>query len=230
TTHVVGLAGSRVSASRRDTIGEVGVVLWVPTADAGRVYRALLDASGFELPAEGVDEPGASPSPEQADRRRSTLRGRPIGWMAFNTARIEAGHALFHVDFGPDAIPGELGDAALHETVSFTKGCYIGQEIVARMKNLGHPKRVIVGLKLDDDTLPAGGSPVTLPPEPGAAATSGKVVGVVTSSTLSPMLGSSAIALAQVKWRSHAPGTIVHVAGEGVMRPATIAELPFLTR
>ncbi|MEO0964774.1 MAG: glycine cleavage T C-terminal barrel domain-containing protein [Planctomycetota bacterium] len=227
TTHVVGLAGARVSASRRDVTGEVGVVLWAPTADAGRVYRALLEAAGVAVASATAD---AVPTPEQAQRRRSTLRGRPVGWMAFNTARLEAGQALFHVDFGPDAIPGELGDAALHEAVSFTKGCYVGQEIVARMKNLGHPKRVIVGLQLDDDTLPAGGSPVTLPPEPGAAATSGKPVGVVTSSTLSPLLGSSAIALAQVKWGQHQPGTTLHLAGEGVMKPATVTELPFVAR
>ena len=59
----------------------------------------------------------------------------PVGWAAFNSVRIEAGRPLFGIDFDATVLPAEtpLEDRA----VSFTKGCYPGQEIVARMKSRG---------------------------------------------------------------------------------------------
>ncbi|MCC7406605.1 MAG: aminomethyltransferase family protein, partial [Phycisphaeraceae bacterium] len=143
---------------------------------------------------------------------KRTILGRGIGWMAYNTARIEAGSPLFHVDFGPDSLPHET--AILSQAVSFTKGCYLGQEIVARMQSLGHPKRLLVGLRLPDDRLPIAGSQVLT--------ADGQVVGAVTSSTLSPLLGQTAIALAVVKWGRHEPGTTLRVAAEGAIVDARV--------
>src|SRR5439155_2357027 len=66
------------------------------------------------------------------------VRLRPAGWHAFNIARIEAGTPLYNIDFGPESLPAESG--VLLGRVSFTKGRYFGQEVVARMQSRGHSK------------------------------------------------------------------------------------------
>jgi folate-binding protein YgfZ len=116
--------------------------------------------------------------------------------------------------------PAEAG--IVERTVSFTKGCYLGQEIVARMQNLGHPKRVLAGLRMNDERMPTAGAQVM---EAGEA---GGVIGAVTSSTISPMLGNIAIAFAVMKWGRHRPGEAVLVPAEGVQRRATVQSLVFL--
>jgi len=231
THHVLTLAGVKVTVYRRDTSGVVGLGLWVPKAQAAEVYQALLSASGYER-----DQPDPQTDPkaaaEFAQRRRASLRGRPIGWEAYNTARIEAGSPIFHIDFGHDSLPGETG--VLDGAVSFTKGCYLGQEIVARMKSLGHPKRILVGLRVEGDGLPIAGSQVAeatadgaeTPSESGAT---NQVIGGVTSSAFSPLL-SHAVVFAVMKWGKHTPGTEVRVLAEGGLVKASVQGLGFLER
>ncbi len=222
---VLTLAGVRVTVYRADPCAVMGFGLWVPTPEAARVYQALLTASGYEL-----QEPGPGSDPEQAaafaQRRRASLRGRPIGWSAFNTARIEAGSPIFHVDFGHDSLPAETG--VLDEAVSFTKGCYLGQEIVARMKSLGHPKRVLVALRLDSEQLPLAGARVIEPAsddQVGAQGVTHSVIGGVTSSAISPILGHRPVVFAVIKWGKHTPGTAVQVSAEGTFIEAQVQGL-----
>jgi folate-binding protein YgfZ len=206
----VTIAGIPIHVVRNDEAGAMGLHLSMPQAAAGALLAKLADVVG-----------GLVPEVEGGVRRAIT--GRGIGWLAFNTARIEAGSPLFHVDFGPDSLPHETG--ILEQTVSFKKGCYIGQEIVARMHNLGHPKKVLVGLRFEDDRLPLAGAPVLEPSEDTADV---KPIGGVTSSTLSPLRGNQAIALAMMKWGKHRPDTRVLVPAEGDMVPATVQALSFL--
>ncbi len=234
THHVLTLAGVKVTVYRQDTCGVSGFGLWVPSGKAVEVYQALLSASGFEL-----DQPDAQTDPqaaaEFAQRRRAGLRGRPIGWAAFNTARIEAGSPIFHVDFGHDSIPAETG--VLDEAVSFIKGCYLGQEIVARMQSLGHPKRLLVGLQIQGDELPVAGAQVTESADDDAGATGDnantptathKVIGGVTSSAISPLLGHKPMVFAVMKWGKHTPGTCVLIPAEGGLVRAKVQGLRFL--
>lgn len=232
----VELAAGRCTLYRFDQAGVPGLHLIGPRDHAQGIYQALLDLArqdgwrtasqiekevAQEIQAKEAQPPGQLGVKEEPAGK---TRLRPIGWLAFNTARIEAGTPLFHVDFGPDTLPHESG--TLKETVSFTKGCYLGQEIVARMQNLGHPKRVMVGLRFADDRMPVAGTPVfdaAAAELPGQAA-----IGAVTSSTLSPMLGGVAVALAMVKWGKHRPGVEVLVPAEGGKVPAKVQELGFL--
>lgn len=230
THHVLTLSGVRVTVYRRDVCGVPGFGLWVPTAEASQVYQTLLSAAGYE-----TDQPDHRTDPEAAakfaQRRREGLRGRPIGWSAFNTARIEAGSPIFHIDFGHDSLPAETG--ILEEAVSFTKGCYLGQEIVARMKSLGHPKRLLVGLRIDGDGLPVAGAQVT---EPADAQTESadtprathNIIGGVTSSAVSPLLGQRPVVFAVMKWGKHTPGTRVLVPTEDGLAGARVQGLRFL--
>ncbi len=220
TTHVVMIGDAPVSVCRRDLGQTLGLRLFVPTDQAEAIHQTLLDAAGYEANAE-VDA-------DFAQRRRDSLRGRPVGWSAYNTARIESGQAIYHIDFGPDSLPAEAGEDAFKNAVSLTKGCWLGQEAVARMHNLSHPKRLLVGLKLAADQLPVAGSQVfELDPDKRAKAPRGGQVGGITSSTLSPLLGRTGLAFAVMKWGRHKPGTKVAVAVDGEMVQAEVSGLYF---
>ena len=191
------LAGVPAVLVRRDQCGSPGVEVFVPASGLARVWDALV--SQHDATAGG--------------RRRA----RPAGWHANNIARIEAGTPLHHVDFGTESLPHESG--VIGERVSFRKGCYLGQEVVARMESLGKPKQRLVGLRIAEDALPVAGSPVF---ELGADGAPGNPVGSITSSTLSPMLGASSVAFAMVRTAHAEPGTVLGVPAEGVRATATV--------
>jgi folate-binding protein YgfZ len=99
------------------------------------------------------------------------------GQNAVESARIEAGMPLLGVDFDDRNLPQEVGRDA--QAISFTKGCYLGQETVARIDALGHVNQRLVGVRFSGSTLI----------EPGAELTdAGKIVGHVTSSAFSSTL------------------------------------------
>ena len=150
THHVVDLAGVKATVYRHEPCGVLGFGIWCKADDAATLWKSMLDAAGYD--------PDAEVDASFGEQRRQGLRGRPVGWEAFNTARIEAGTPMFHIDFGPDSLPGETG--LLESRVSFTKGCYLGQEIVARMQNLGHPKRMLAGFQIESNALPVAGTQV----------------------------------------------------------------------
>ena len=123
--------------------------------------------------------------------------------------RVESGRPRYGVDLDDTVIPQEAGLNA--RAVSFTKGCYVGQETVARLFYRGKPNRQLRGLRLSAPVAP--GDEVRL----GA-----KAVGRITSTAQSPVHGP--IALGFVR-REAAPGDTVTV-GEGIAT-AQVVELPF---
>ncbi len=204
-------AVAHTSAYRWDLGAVLGVRLAVPREHAVEVYAALLARSGYEI--------GVEPDEAFARRRRESMRGRPVGWSAFNTVRIEEGVPWPHVDFGRDSLPAEVpGPTGIDGAVSFVKGCYLGQEVVARMKSLGHPKKLLVGLRFELPESAAAGDQATIPPA-GAQVLDvdekQKVIGGITSSTASPLRGQTPLGLAVVRWGKHRPGTAVQVAAGG---------------
>src|SRR5678815_1620503 len=129
---MISIAGTETLVFRDEATGEIGLELSVPAENAAAVYQLLLETGHGH---DDGDEAGAS----------SRYRLRPAGWHAFNIARIEAGRPLYNIDFGPDSLPHETG--VLSDRVNFKKGCYLGQEIVARMESRGHSKRTLVGIR-----------------------------------------------------------------------------------
>jgi tRNA-modifying protein YgfZ len=125
--------------------------------------------------------------------------------------RIERGRPRYGIDLDETVIPQEAG---LNErAVSFTKGCYVGQETVARLHYRGKPNRHLRGLRLSE---PAGaGEELKL---------GDRTVGRVGSAAVSPSLGPIALALVR---REAEPGSFLSVGGRGVS--AEVLELPFAT-
>ena len=119
------------------------------------------------------------------------------------TLRIEAGRPRFGVDMSADTIPLEAGIE--DRAISFTKGCYVGQEVIIRVVHRGHGRvaRRLVSIVLSGEAVPGRGSPIQV---------GDRVVGEITSATASPKLGAP-LALGYVH-RDHAePGTALSVNG-----------------
>ena len=144
---------------------------------------------------------------------------RVVAPDALHAARIEAGYPFFGVDMTDDTIPLEAGIE--QRAISFTKGCFVGQEVVIRVLHRGGGRvaKKLVGLKL---TTTADGQRGSVGhPFKGARVFSGeREIGLLTSVATSPTLG--AIALGYVHRDFTSPGTGVQVDGH----PATVVGLP----
>jgi folate-binding protein YgfZ len=145
-------------------------------------------------------------------------RLRPAGWAAYNACRIEGGRPIFGIDFDESVLPSETGQ--MDRAVSLTKGCYLGQEIVARMVARNQVARQLVGIRMADDALPIAGAQIY--------DDQNNSVGGITSSTISPVLSNAGICLGYVKKQFIAAGSVVNVPAEGSVRRAVVSELPFV--
>jgi folate-binding protein YgfZ len=147
---------------------------------------------------------------ETLQEKTKIAAGGTIGYTALNALRLEQGVPWFSYDFGEKQIPHE---AALENShISYTKGCYIGQEIVERVRSRGQVNRRRVGLRFTGEALPAAGEALT---------SDGKEAGHVTRAAFSPAL-SSAIGMGYVRKESNAPGSKL----EWQRGTATVTNLP----
>lgn len=146
----------------------------------------------------------------------SKAGARPIGFDALEILRIEAGLPLYGVDVDETKVVLETG---LDDAVSFTKGCYIGQEIIARIHFRGHVAKRLAGVMLDADGEVRAGDKVR--------AAEGKEVGWITSATRSPSL-NRIIALGYVKYDYLQAGTPLSVLSQDVELEAHVSALPFV--
>jgi folate-binding protein YgfZ len=119
------------------------------------------------------------------------------------TLRIEAARPRFGIDMNTDTIPLEAG--LEDRAISFTKGCYVGQEVIIRVMHRGQGRvaRRLVSIVLSGVTVPARGSKIQL---------DDRVVGAITSAAASPKLGAP-VALGYVQREHAAPGTELTVGG-----------------
>ncbi|MGN6373839.1 MAG: CAF17-like 4Fe-4S cluster assembly/insertion protein YgfZ [Solirubrobacteraceae bacterium] len=153
----------------------------------------LCDASDAARVSEGLQFAGA----------------QPVGEDAAEVVRVERGRPRYGVDIDDSTIPQEAG---LNErAVSFTKGCYVGQETVARLYYKGKPNRLLRGVRLSEPV--DAGAPLLL---------GEREVGTLTSSVLSPALGPIGLALVRVQAE---PGSTLSVGSHAAT--AVVTELPF---
>ncbi len=149
---------------------------------------------------------------ESAEAVRDALVGAesvPLTSEAFDALRIEEGRPLYGVDVSEDNLLHETG--LLAEYHSATKGCYVGQETVARLEARGgHVNKGLRGLRLSRPAVPGS-----------AIQAEGQDIGRITTAAVSDRLGP--VALGYVHRNHFAPGTAVAVQGA----PATVVSLPF---
>ena len=199
-------------------VTDESAILSLQGARAGEIVGQVLKAIVADLPRNGVSEIDgvtvirATHTGEdgfdlvvdvaRAAELRQALTdagATPVGQETLEILRIEAGIARFGRDMDETNVIPELN---LDDAVSYTKGCYVGQEIIVRIKHRGHPAKKLVGLKADR------------PLEPGA---------LITSAAVSPRAGN--IGLGYVRYELIEPGTTVILDNE---IEATVTELPFI--
>jgi tRNA-modifying protein YgfZ len=168
-----------------------GIATVVTRTDTG--VDLICDAAGSEELAKALRDRGAIPVSEQAAEILRVARGRP----------------RYGIDLDETVIPQEAG---LNErAVSFTKGCYVGQETVARLHYKGKPNRHLRGLRLSQPAAPGTELRLDGPVEPGAEQhLSRRPVGRLTSAVVSPAHGPLGLALVR---REAKPGATLTIAG-----------------
>ncbi|MBV9337460.1 MAG: folate-binding protein YgfZ [Solirubrobacterales bacterium] len=174
-----------------------------PASVAGIQARAIRTDTGIDLLCNANDVEALRAGLDEAG-------ALAVGEAAAECLRVELGRPRYGIDLDDTVIPQEAG---LNErAVSFTKGCYVGQETVARLYYRGKPNRTLRGLRL------------SAPAEPGEELTfGGRAVGRITSVASSPRFGPIALAFV----RREAPvGTTVSVGSEDGAT-AEVTELPF---
>jgi len=182
-------AGFPVHVVRASATGEDGYELWA----GAKGLAAIWGAACGQAPTYGM---------------------LPCGTQALETLRIEAGIPRYGQELGEDTIPNE---ACLWNALSFSKGCYVGQEIVERARSRGHVNWILAGLIVESVTPPAAGEKL---------AREGRDIGEVTSSCVSPTLGKT-IALAYLRREVAEPATrLAFASGAG----AEVVALPFYQR
>lgn len=179
---------------RHDFCGPPGVELFVPADRAEQVWTALtkLDVG---------------------------VKVVPCGADAVETHRIESGILRPGFEIEEKVVAGET--LQLERAASFTKGCYLGQEVVERMRTRGSLARCLVGFEIDGSELPPQGATIV---DDG-----GKSVGRVTSACESIAKGAL-IGMGYLRTAHSAPGTMLKATWDGGEADIAIARLPFVKR
>jgi folate-binding protein YgfZ len=144
------------------------------------------------------------------------MGGLFCGWQALETARIEAGIPRYGTDMDETNLAPEVLDT---EAISYSKGCYIGQEVIARIRTYGQVAKALRGLRLPDNlrALPVKGDKLFL---------GEKEIGYITSAVASPKLKAN-IALGCVRREANQPGTELLLQMPPDKIPVKIVGLPF---
>ena len=167
---------------------------------------------GFDL---YLDNRGLEVLWEELMKKGEGLDIKPIGYGAMNTLRIEAGIPIYGIDMDESNIPIEAG---LWNALNFEKGCYVGQEVVARIKWRGHVNWHLTGFKSEGEMVPESGDEIF---------DGERKIGRITSSTFSYSLNTP-LSLGYIRREFKEAGTkvLLKVADGSEVR-AEVSELPF---
>jgi glycine cleavage system T protein len=182
--------GSQTIIARVNRTGEEGYDIFVPVDGVKTMWESLIE-NGKEL------------------------RLKPIGLDAMEILRIEAAIPRYGADMNENTIPLEAG---LEHAISYEKGCYVGQEVVARIKWRGHVNWCLVGFEIEGEDLPTKSDKIMR---------NETEIGYITSSAFSPEL-KKIIALGYIRREFREPGTKVLASINGENKSAEVVETPFL--
>ena len=183
------LGGVNVTVVREDFGALPGFDVIAPAAESERLWRYLVERSAGD---------GA----------------RPVGSLALETVRVEQGVPAPGLELSEDYNPLEAG---LLKHISFNKGCYVGQEVIARLDTYKKVSKYLVGLSWDGQDLPPTGASLGV---------DGRRSGVVTSAVRSERLGRS-IGLGYVRKAHAEPGSTLALEQDGVEIEVRVEALPF---
>ena len=183
----------------------------------GEIYcmnQPRVGTTGFDL---FVPLGALSAAADKLIAAAKTVNGRACGWQALEMARIEAGIPRFGADMDETNLAPEAGIE--ERAISYSKGCYTGQEVIARIRTYGQVAKSLHGLLLADD--------LTELPKRGDKLFHGdKEAGFITSALASPTFRRN-IALGYVRRDWNEPGTELRVRAQERDSPVTIVPLPF---
>jgi len=169
---------------------------------------------------QGLTLIGSAPDAEPVWKNLVT-RGRDLGLIVvdsetFEVLRIAGGTPVYGKDISENNLPQEIGRD--ERAISFVKGCYLGQETVARLDALGHVNKILKGLRFSVGSA--------CPPAGSVLLQEGKPVGAVTSAVYSPVRNAP-LALAFVRTQSARAGTVLDVQAPGTSESitATVSDL-----
>ena len=208
------LMSELLAPAARDGVGALSPDACVEARIAG--VDVLLCAFGWTgeralqlfLPGDAAAQAGVRNALRNAGLRHGLVLGDD---EVLEILRVEAGLPKLHAELSLEVLPPE---ARLERAISYTKGCYTGQEIIARIRSRGQVAHLLVGIAAETEETPRHGDLVEV---------SGEAVGEVTSGARSPTEGP--IALAFVRRAHAAPGTRVRVGGS----PGRVVDLPFVS-
>ena len=180
---------------------------------------SVLGSTGFDLPADLLASayPTSFPIlpgvdlwlPDSKDAAWNTLLAAGFVPMTAEEAealRVDAGIPKWGAELSPSVL---LPEAEMPDAVSYTKGCYVGQEIVARLHARGHTNKALRRILLAEDApVPPVGATIHVPED---GAEPGREIGSITSAAASPSRGGQAVALGYVRKEYFAPGTAISV-------------------
>ena len=171
-------------------LGEEGLNLFVQRNSAPALWRSVLDAL-------------------------EDNQTQPFGLTAYDSLRLESGRPEFMVDMDESTIPLE---ARLEKAIHFNKGCYTGQEVIARVRRMVLSKMFLIGMVFDGQKVPVKGDKLY---------ERGREVGRITSSTWSPVL-KRPIALGYVVRDLAKAGTSLYSSNENLA--AQVVDVPFVRK
>ena len=206
-----------------------GSMAWLVMMESDRMFNAAWDNLEALMDADhtgsgGVDLYFARAAAAQLKQTNALKSVNDIGAEAQEILRVEAGIPKYGVDMDETTLAPEAGLMATH--ISLSKGCYVGQEIVARIHSRGHTNRALTGLVFADGDIPTPGDKI-MAEEDGKTRETGRITSVVAAS---PALNGRPIALGYVRHEHRAPGSQVEVVGRDRTRFANVVELPFYFR
>lgn len=189
----------KVGSVQLESGGEATIIRATHTAEDG--FDLFVDADGVEQLSRSFEKNGA----------------QKISPDVMETLRIEAGIPRYGLDMNETTIVTETN---LEDAVSFTKGCYVGQEIIVRIKHRGHVAKKLTGIVVEEQAVIENGAKLM--------SVEDKEIGRVTSSTSSPRFGGRTVALGYVKYDYLAPHSGVKVPANHAVVTGEIAELPLV--
>jgi folate-binding protein YgfZ len=214
----VGLFGVNATAIARIVFPDAALAPDLPPhahVSASQVDDAVWIAHVPDFGVDGYDIFGPPADLDALRQRLSEAGAIEVSAEALTVARIEAGRPEWGLDMDDSVLAQEV-DMDRLDAISYTKGCYTGQETVARVHYRGHVNRVLRGLTFSELTVPPVGTELV--------DAEGKVVGTVRSGAVSPRLGAIALALVR---REIEPGVVLRATWPGHAVDAIVTLLPF---